>query len=84
MPDAADMRFPTGAVVVSTEKHCRAEFCWSTFYVAPPPGMTATELTAEIESASVGGILGSFSDPRFVNENATLNGLTVHVVGRYW
>jgi hypothetical protein len=84
VPEEADMQFPTGAVVVSTEKHCRAELCWSTFYVAPPSGMTATELTAEIESASVGGILGSFSDPRFVNANATLNGLTVHVVGRYW
>jgi hypothetical protein len=44
VPDAADMRFPAGAVVVATEKHCRGEACWSTFYVAPPPGMTATEL----------------------------------------
>ena len=84
VPEAADMRFPAGAVVVSTEKHCRADLCWSTFYVAPPPGMTATELTAEIKSASVGGILGSFTDPRFINARTTLNGLTVHVIGRYW
>jgi hypothetical protein len=84
VPEAADMRFPAGAVVVSTEKHCRAELCWSTFHVAPPPGMTATELTVEIESASVGGILGSFSDPRFINAKTTLNGFTVHVVGSYW
>jgi len=84
VPEAADMRFPAGAAVVSSEKHCRAELCWSTFSVAPPAGVTATELTAEIESASLGGILGSFSDPRFVNADATLNGLTVHVVGSYW
>jgi hypothetical protein len=74
VPEAADMRFPAGAVVISTEEHCRAELCWSTFYVAPPPGMTATKLTTEIASASVGGILGSFSDPRLVNARATLNG----------
>ena len=84
VPAAAAMRFPAGSVVVDTEKHCRAERCWSTFYVAPPPGMTATELTAEIEGAGVGPILGSFSDPRFVYAKATLNGLTVHVVGSYW
>ena len=84
VPEAADMRFPAGSVVVSSDKHCRAELCWSTFSVAPPPGTTATELTAEIESASVGGIMGSFSDPRFVNARTTLNGLTVHVVGSYW
>jgi hypothetical protein len=84
VPDAADMRFPAGAVVVATEKHCRGESCWSTFYVAPPPRMTATELNAEIEAASVGGILGSFTDPRFVNAMTTLNGSTVHVIGRYW
>ncbi|MBD8612055.1 hypothetical protein IFT77_16310 [Frigoribacterium sp. CFBP 13729] len=84
VPAAAAMRFPAGSVVVDTEKHCRADRCWSAFYVAPPPGMTATELTAEIEGAGVGPILGSFSDPRFVYSRATLNGLTVHVVGRYW
>ena len=84
VPEAAAMRFPAGSVVVDTEKHCRAERCWSTFYVAPPAGMTATELTAEIEGAGVGPILGSFSDPRFVYSRATLNGLTVHVVGSYW
>jgi hypothetical protein len=84
VPEATDMRFPAGAVVVSSEKHCRAEVCWSTFSVAPPAGMTATELTATIESASVGGIPGSFSDPRFINAKTTLNGLTVLVVGSYW
>jgi hypothetical protein len=84
VPEAAAMRFPSGSVVVDTERHCRAERCWSTFYVAPPPGMTATQLTAEIEGAGIGPILGSFSDPRFVYADATLNGLTVHVVGRYW
>ena len=84
VPEAAAMRFPAGSVVVDTEKHCRAERCWSPFYVAPPPGMTATELTAEIQGANIGPILGSFSDPRFVNAKATLNGLTVHVVGSYW
>lgn len=46
--------------------------------------MTAAEVTAEIEGANIGPILGSFSDPRFVYANATLNGLTVHVVGSYW
>jgi hypothetical protein len=84
VPEAAAMRFPAGSVVVDTEKHCRAERCWSTFYVAPPPGMTATELTDEIENKNVGPILGSFSDPRFVYARATLNGSTVHVVGTYW
>lgn len=83
VPKAAAMRFPAGSVVVDTERHCRDDRCWSTFYVAPPPGMTATELTAEIEDKG-GPILGSFSDPRFVYADATLNGLTVHVVGRYW
>jgi len=84
VPEAAAMRFPSGSVVVDTEKHCRAERCWSTFSVAPPPGMTATELTAQIEGANTGPILGSFSDPRFVYAKATLDGLTVHVVGSYW
>ena len=84
VPEAAAMRFPSGSVVVDTERPCRAEGCWSTFYVAPPPGMTATELTAEIEGAGIGPILGSFSDPRFVYAKATLDGLTVHVVGSYW